>query len=317
MQFPGIASLDAPLGAEQIGGDMTVTLEKSYADINRMVFIVFIKSPQEGLLVSSATLKDSNGNELNTGLGISSPPDDPARFIIELFPDTQFPSGQFKGQLVVEIGTQFGPASGQAQAHFAVDLPVYPAVVHDVLQNVTVNGVEMLLQKIEVTPSFTQVYLCYQKPSSADWMVGRAASLKVGEDSATQYSYSLLFDPDSGFPTQPGWTSPVQTGRCVKIGFPVGHHNQPETLTLTIPELEQSMSEVIPNNQLQVVRQKLLAQGIDMDWVISSGNGGGGAGPVINQKPDGMTVEQVMRLFYDALGYYHPGPWIFTVDINP
>jgi hypothetical protein len=296
---------------------MTVTLEKSYADINRMVFIVFIKSPQEGLVVSSATLKDSNGTELNTGMGISSPPDDPTRFIIELFPDIQFPSGQFKGQLAVEMGTQFGPASGQAQAHFAVDLPVYPAVVHDALQTVTANGVEMLLQKIEVTPSFTQVYLCYQKPSSADWMVGQAASLKLGQDSATQYSYSLLFDPDSGFPTQPGWSSPVQAGRCVKIGFPLGHHNQPETLTLTIPELEQSMPEVIPNNQLQVVRQKLLAQGIDMDWVTSSGNGGGGAGPVINQKPDGMTDEQVMRLFYDALGYYHPGPWIFTAEIKP
>jgi hypothetical protein len=51
--------------------------------------------------------------------------------------------------------------------------------------------------------------------------------------------------------------------------------------------------------------------------VTWSGQGGGGAGPVINQKPEGMTDEQVMRLFYEALGYYFRGPWTFTVEINP
>ena len=87
-------------------------LEKAYADVNRMVFVVFIKSPQEGLLASSALLKDTTGVELNTGLGISSPPDDPTRFIIEFFSDTGFATGQFKGELVVEIGTKLGPAPG-------------------------------------------------------------------------------------------------------------------------------------------------------------------------------------------------------------
>ena len=54
-----------------------------------------------------------------------------------------------------------------------------------------------------------------------------------------------------------------------------------------------------------------------MDWVTSSGNGGGGGGPVINIKPAGMTDEQVMRLFFEALGTYYPGPWTFTVEIKP
>jgi hypothetical protein len=103
----------------------------------------------------------------------------------------------------------------------------------------------------------------------------------------------------------------------MKAGFTVGYHSQPEELILNIGELEQSSPEVIPNDQIQTVRQKLLAQGIDMDWVTSSGNGGGGAGPEINKKPAGMTDEQVMRLFYEALGIYYPGPWTFTVEIKP
>jgi hypothetical protein len=320
MQFPGIAPVETPLGSEDLGSDMTVTLEQAYADINRMVFVVFIKSSQEGFSISGAALKDASGTELNTGLGISSPPDDPTRFTIEFYPSTEFTAGQFKGQLAVEIGTQPGGNSALAEAHFAVDLTVYPAVVFDPMQTVTANGVEMLLQRIKVTPSYTQVYLCYQGPSPADWGFGSGTQLQVGTDTASLEAYSLLFDSQTGYgPKTPelDWTPPIQTGRCVKIGFPVGHHGQPETMTLTIPQLEQSLPEVIPDNQIQAARQKLLAQGIDMDWVISSGNGGGGAMPVINQKPEGMTDEQVMRLFYEALGYYYPGPWTFTVEIKP
>ena len=63
-----------------------------------MVFVIFIKNPQEGFVVSSATLKDDSGTELNTGLGINSVPDDQTRFTIDRYPDSEFAAGQFKGQ---------------------------------------------------------------------------------------------------------------------------------------------------------------------------------------------------------------------------
>jgi hypothetical protein len=97
----------------------------------------------------------------------------------------------------------------------------------------------------------------------------------------------------------------------------VGHHGKPEELTLTIPQLEQSSPMDIPNDQIQAARKKLLAQGLDIDLVTSSGNGGGGGGLQINKKPAGMTDDQAQQLFYEALGIYHPGPWTFTVSINP
>ena len=322
MQFPGIAPLEAaPLVSEAVNSDITVTLDKAYADVFRMAFVVSVKSPQ-GLGISNATLKDESGAELNNGLGITSQPDDPpGRYTLELYPINEFPAGQFKGQLVVEIGNQFGSSSSQAQAHFTLDVPVYPAIVFDPMQTVTANGVEMLLQRIRVTPSFTKAYLCFQKPGQADWGIGHMSTVKIGEDTGTLTAATLLFDaPVTGYmPTnpEPGWVSPVQIGRCLAAGFTVGHHGKPEVLTLNIAGLEQSAPEVIPNDQLQAVRKKLLAQGIDMDWVTSSGNGGGGGGPVINTKPAGMTDDQVMQLFYEALGYYYPGTWTFTVNINP
>jgi len=325
VQFPGIAPLEpASLGSDVIASDMTVTLEKAYADVFRMVFVVSIKSSQTGLVVSNASLKDASGAELNNGVGINSQPDDPpGRFTVELDPinEFEFAAGQFKGQLTLDIGDQFGNSSSQAQAHFPLDIPVYPAIVFDPMQTITANGVEMLLQRVKITPSFTKAYLCFQKPTQADWGIGSASTLKIGEDTGT-ISYSIfLFDSENigNMPKnpEPGWIAPVQTGHCIAAGFTVGHHGKPETLILNIAGLEQSAPEVIPADQLQAVRQKLLAQGIDMDWVTSSGNGGGGGGPVINTKPAGMTDEQVMQLFYEALGIDYPGPWIFTVAINP
>ncbi len=314
------ATPKAPLASEVIDGDVTVTLEKAYADVNRMAFVVHIEGPQEGYSIYSAVLKDANGNESNIGVGIGSLQDDPTRLTVEFYPPIGFDADRFLGQLVMGITVSSGDGSWTAETHFDLDLPVYPAVVFDPMQTITANGVEMLLQRIKVTPSYTQVYLCYQKPSSADWMIGSDASLQIGEDTASPGSYSMLFDPDFGGSSkilEPNWTPAVRTDRCVKLGFPIGHHNQPESMTLAISELEQSVPEGIPEDQLLAARQKLLAQGVDMDWVTWSGQGGGGAGPVIKQKPEGMTDEQVVRLFYEALGYYHPGPWIFTLEINP
>jgi hypothetical protein len=319
VQFPGIAQFEPPLGSQDISSDISVTLEKAYADVNRMAFVIFIKSPG-GFVVSSAALKDNTGAELNTGLGITSPPDDPTRFTIEFFPYNEFATGQFRGQLAVKIGDQAGGISAQSVVHFALDLPVFPAIVFDPMQTVSANGVEMMLQRIKITPSYTQIYLCFQKPSSADWTPGSTASLQVGADKANIGAYTLIFDPDIGGNLknpEPDWRPPNKSDRCVKMGFPVGHHSRPESITLTISELEQSMAEVIPADQLLAARQKLLAQGIDIDWVTSSGNGGGGGGLIIHQKPAGMTDDQVMRLFYEAMGYYHPGPWKFTVEIKP
>jgi hypothetical protein len=325
VQFPGIAPLEpAPLSTEDIGNATTITLEKAYADVFRMVFVVSIKSPQAGVVVSSATLKDASGAELNNGVGINSQPDDPpGRFTVELDPvnEFEFAAGQFKGTLVLGIGNQLGPNSAQADAHFNLDIPVYPAVVFDPLQTVTANGVQMLLQRVKITPSFAKAYLCFQKPTQADWGIGSNSTMKIGEDTGTLSYAMLLFDSENigNMPimSEPGWIAPVQTGHCLAAGFTVGHHGKPETLSLTIAGLEQSAPEVIPNDQLQAARQKLLAQGIDMDWVTSSGNGGGGGGPVITTKPAGMTDDQVMQLFNEAMGYYYPGPWNFTVDINP
>jgi len=300
-------------------GDTTAVLEKAYADARRLVFLVRMDGPKKSYSISNAVLKDADGVEINAGTGGSLPDDTSATKEVDFYPANPLKMGRFKGQLILDIiGGDDRSWTGKVQ--FDLDLPVYPELVLEPRQAVTINGLTMTLETFKITPSFTILYVCYQKPTLADWGIGRSTTLSVGKDQASLYSYGLLFDSDygdMGKGAEPDWVAPIQIGRCVNLGFPVGHHNEPELLTLTMPELEQSQPEVIPDAEIKKAQAKLKLQGIEMDYETFSGNGGGGGGPRIKKKPDGMDDEQVFRLFYDALGYYYAGPWVFTVNINP
>jgi hypothetical protein len=320
VQIPGTAGPTpaAPL-ATQVVGAMTATLIQAYADANRLAFAVHIDGLPEGYGLYDLVLKDANGNEINAGFSANSSDTEPGTFSLIVSPASSLQGARFLGQLIMGIN----PAPGEnatAVFRFDLDLPVYPALIFKPQQVVVANGIEMRLDMIKITPSFTQVYLCYQKPTQNDWMIGGSSVLQIGDDQSQMEGYSLEFDADLGNigkGLKPDWVIPVNTGRCVVVGYPVGHHNLPETLTLTIGELEQSLPEVIPDEQIQMARQKLRQEGIEMDWVVSFGNGGGGGGPVITKKPEGMTDEEVIRRLYELLGYYYPGPWSFEVPVNP
>jgi hypothetical protein len=125
---------------------------------------------------------------------------------------------------------------------------------------------------------------------------------------------------DTGKGVEPGWKPALMEGRCVKAGFPVGHHDKPETLVLSIDSLQLTMPEVAPEAEVNRALEELLREGIDMDWMTFTGDGGGGGGPMYKKLPAGMTKQEAYRRFIDALGYVHEGPWVFrwrsTLDPN-
>lgn len=205
--------------------------------------------------------------------------------------------------------------------HFDFETEIFPLLSLTPNQSVTANQINMRLEKLEITASFTAATLCYSKPSPSDWGVSRT-TLKVGNQETLNNSYSLVFDSDyggyQGVPPQPKDFPQIQEGRCVQLEFLSGHGNKSGLVTLIIPRLEQSMPESIPDTELAVAREKLLSQGIDMDWKVETfSGGGGGAGPVYNKLPDGMTQAEAYQRFIEALGYIHQGAWEFTVNINP
>lgn len=206
---------------------------------------------------------------------------------------------------------------------FDFTVPVYPMMSLTSDQKVSANGLEMTLQKVDITPSYAEVTLCYQKPSSKDWMIGGAntlPTLEFGGTTAPMRSYQLLVDTDGGYTGKglmPTDLPKIGSVRCVKIDFFLGHSNQAGTATLTIPEMTQSVPEVIPDDEIRAAQEKLKAQGIEMDYSTSaSSSGGGGGGPLFKTLPNGMTQQEAYQRYLEALGYIQSGPWVFSFDVQ-
>lgn len=202
--------------------------------------------------------------------------------------------------------------------HFEATTTVYPMQVVKLDQAVTANGITLRLVKAEMTPSYAQFTVCYIKPSAKDWMIGGQATLKSGDYEASLFEYGLLLDPEIGpvskLPGE-GEIQPLPGERCVKISFLLGHSAEQAAMTLTIPTLEQSMPEVIPDAEIKAAQEKLKAQGIELDYsTYSAAGGGGGGGPTFTKLPEGMTQAEAYQKFMEALGYVYTGPWVFTIS---
>lgn len=317
-----------PLPFQEVG-DIKVTLLHAYVDVLRAAVVYRV----EGLSAEQypdIQLTDLEGKPLFvSGVGVQVDENDPTVFIATLtfaqplrhkaysdfFPPRQpIVYGRFVGKLKI-IFNPWQEQGGQ-EVTFDLNLPAYPALVLTPAQPVIAEGLEMRLEKLEISPSFTQAYLCYQKPGQADWMLSHQTTLQIGQAQASVSDYRMIFDDDYGMSERPQWATLPGNGRCVIGGFPVGHHSRPEMLTLTVA-LEQSLPESIPDDQLQAIREKLRQQGIEIEWVTFSGTGGGGGGPQIKQKPPQMTELEVLQRFYEALGYIFPATWTFNVEIQP
>ncbi|PWH16562.1 MAG: hypothetical protein DDG59_09350 [Anaerolineae bacterium] len=323
-----IAGID-PLPVQSIG-EVKVTLLQAYVDALRAALVYRIEGLTSEPFID-VQLTDLEGKPFFASSGgFSTYENDPSIYIATLTfakpsgrkADSDFFSQRepiLNGRFVGKVTLLLNPwdAQGGQEFTFDLDVPAFPAVTLTPAQSVLSQGLEMRLERLAISPSYTKAYLCYQKPSQADWMLSDQTSLQIGQAQAGLNEFALVYDEDFGMQARPEWASLSGRVRCVEAGFAVGHHSQPETLLLTVNELSQSVPEVIPDDQLQAAKEKLRQQGIEIEWMTFSENGGGGAAPQIKQKPDHLTDMDVMRLFYEALGYTFKGNWAFQVQIQP
>ena len=205
---------------------------------------------------------------------------------------------------------------------FDFTAPVYPLTVYNNIPAVMANDLEIQVVRVEATPSMSTVMLCYAKPSGKDWWINRAV-IKNGSEEASLTSGTLIYDRDFNHQnTQIArWAVPpefedVEHGRCVTLSFLLGQGNPSENMTLTIPQLEISPPEVVPEAELQVAQEKLNAMGIEMTSEVWRSSGGGG-GVTFTMLPEGMSQETAYQKYMDALGYVYAGPWIILLERQP
>jgi hypothetical protein len=307
--LPPLSPLSLP---SQTMNGFTAQLESYYADASRLVFVVHVNSEKEDVFLDSISIKEAHGEEINAGYGVSSYLD-PSTFMIDFVTAQPFSEDHLNGQLAFKI-VKPGDWTPLADFQFDLDIPVYPELTFHPKQSVWANGIEILLDRVVITPAYTHAYLCYIQPTEGDWIIGQDTTMSIDSQAANLGTYGLLFDKSLGDGSkggEPGWIPPVQNGRCVKIGFPVGSAH-PKSLTLNIPALEQSTPEVIPEEDLDVAYLRLKAEGIEMEWHTVDH----GAYPEFKSLPEGMSEEEAYRQFIRALGYVHPGTWTFEVLLD-
>lgn len=152
----------------------TAAIESYYIDMSHVIFQVRltggdIDNSKEHVTrrLGYLDIYDEHGNLVNSSGGVG-PAVDPALIQFHFVPTTLLKGDHFKGQFAFNLyaaGADYKKIV--AKFCFDFDRTVYPEVRFFPKQVVTANRLEMLLDSVTVTPTFTQVYLCFEPPSFA------------------------------------------------------------------------------------------------------------------------------------------------------
>jgi len=300
--------------------DMNASIELTAVDVNHIGLKVYIDGWRQGLIVQDVWLQDASGNMIELESIFSTINMEGSRFEgqYDLMPASLLPPGRFIGQIILQVG-ESPSATSLHVLKFALDVKLNPAIHVDVRQAVEANGVQVLLESAELSPSSTTLLVCYDKPTVDDWLPGERTTIHIGNRAASNQEFTLLFDAhQSGYTGEsedPGWVSPIPSGCCGTMRFPIGWEDPSGTVTLTIDELDLSSAFIPPGVDLEKAQEELLKQGIEIEIVTISEMDGAGISWNILKKPDEMDYAEAIRVIRRAMGFYLTGPWSFSIPI--
>jgi hypothetical protein len=229
----GQAGFGQDLALSQTADGVTVTLERAYADANRIAIGLTVHGSYVlGYDVAHVALSDRYARTfpLSIGIGVKGQSD-----ALEL----ELPSGAgahvlsfdasaLRGapstldlHLVVEVARSPMPLSQHVIGPFIFDfsLRLNPGKVIDVQQRVTAASVDIELRQVVMTPSETQILLCLGAPSETGTSWGAVSTLRTETGQADG-----------------AWVRSAEDG-CALHGFLPPLYDQSGEWTLTVTEL--------------------------------------------------------------------------------
>lgn len=207
------------------------------------------------------------------------------------------------------------PLIGNYRLSFTV--PVNAGKNTDLDQTVAAGGIEMRLENITFTPSYTLARLCYQVPQVAGLM-GDLSWMRTGDD-WTPESITLTTSRN-GTAYNANYFRIVDHQRstsgelCEDVGFPVSVSTNTPEVTLSVQNLDAYESEgtLLENAAVQeIVASKLAALGIEVKFDPTGENFW-----LVIQKPAGMTDNEVSMAIRDQLKHTVEALWKFTIPVK-
>jgi hypothetical protein len=312
--LPPLTKLNIP---PQTADGITATIDGVYADPSRVVFIVRFSSNVGNLPSDRIYLADASGEQMGMIVTMVGPLlNETSSYLIDFSPDVQLNRTRLNGQLFISFASPTD-SSRMVQFHFDFDMPIHETRTFYPKKTISIDGVDILLDRLVIAPATTYAYLCYPNLKNENWILtGENIDLYINRQVSNPNRPDYwLFDSTIVEGEQfgePGWTPPNEESRCMKLGFPIGDAN-PVFLILTLPGLEDAMTTPIPEEKLSAAYEKLFTQGIDMTWYSEER----GTFTEYKKLPEGMTEKEAYRQFLEALGYIREGPWIFRIILFP
>jgi hypothetical protein len=312
--LPPFTKLDIP--SQTVNG-VTAKIEGAYADPSRVLFIIHLSQELGTHWTPETFLAYANGQQIGVyGYGLNLIPGEKQNYLMVFTPEDWLNGSQLDGFLSVAFTAPTDPTQ-IFKFLFDFDLTIHPFLTFNPKKTLSVNGVDILLDRVVVAPATTFFYLCYPNRSDENWILtGENITLNMNRQVSNPnmpgpWIYdSAIIEGEQEQYRETGWSPPNEESRCIKLGFPIGDAT-PNSLTLTLPGLEDAMTTDIPEEKLSLAYQKLVAQGIDMNYSA----GPGGTFIEYKRLPEGMTEKDAYRKFLEALGYVRKGPWIFKLNI--
>ena len=229
----GQAGLGQDLALSQTVDSVTVTLERGYADANRIAIGLTAHGPYIlGYDLAHVALRDVDGRTfpLSVGMGVKGQSDvlqlelssgESAHVLSFDASALQDAPSALDLHLLVEVARSPMPLSQHVIGPFIFDfsLPLNPGQVVDVQQRVTAASVDIELRQVVVTPSETQILLCLGAPGEKGTGWGAVSILRTETGQADGV-----------------WFRSAEEG-CALHGFLPPLYDQPGEWTLTVTEL--------------------------------------------------------------------------------
>ncbi len=316
------AGLVQPLNLVETHGGVTVTLTEGYADANRIALWLTIEPGEQPavLWTLNPVLSDASGDLLDVGFNMSPLEETDAgmwRMLTNFDPVQPLPDHQpLDLRLTVNAGGITVPVvpegvtlePGSIPPEYMVEVPpidpfvftfrlsVQEALTLTPQQTVEANGLGITLEQVTLAPSQVALRLCFDLPDGGDWQ----PQLQVRVDGAagSLAGYGLTERPD-----------PSDTQRCADYEIMVGYTPESRTLEVNIDRLQ--TSESISPESLARAQERLVAQGIVLEFETGRGHFGWN----ILSAPEGMSEQAINEKVSAALSEQFEGPWTFIVAL--
>lgn len=225
----------------------------------------------------------------------------------------------------ISIGGMFTTTSSGIRA----DIPDYGVfhVQQTVLNNgnltieheesIEKNGVTVRMKRIEINPSFTNAYMCFNYENYKGWRPELSLSFR---DTKVNAEPLLRFRTDDV-----GWTyrSDIFTShRCYRFGFPTERFeilsNMPEQVKITVENMTTDALQAATQDDCDDAREKVQQSYSDLDFncfIKNSDDGGYGVLLDITNMPDGMERFSAQTIAEEGFVNVVNGPWEFSVLI--